>query len=59
MMKPACSGYGAAQQGEAFADVSVCAAHNGYRGADGGQDGNDELDDVFDSFFFHRDLVLG
>ena len=52
-MKPACSGYCSAQQGEAFADVTVCTAHNGYGRTDGGQDGHDELDDVFDGFLFH------
>ena len=30
------------------------AAGDTQRGQDGRQDGNDELDDVLDSFFFHK-----
>ena len=54
VMKPTGSCDCSAQQGEAFADVSVCAAHNGYRGTDGGQDGHDELNDVLNRFLFHN-----
>ena len=56
-MKPTGSCDCSAQQGEAFADVSVCAAHNGYRGTDCRQDGNDELDDVLNSFLLFHNFI--
>ena len=53
VMKPTRSCDGAAQQGNTFANVTICTAHNGYRGTDCRQDGNDELDDVLNCFFLH------
>ena len=53
VMKPAGSCDCSTQQGEAFADVSVCAAHNGYGRTNGGQDGHYELNDVLNRFLFH------
>ena len=43
----------AAEEGDALANVSVCATHDGDGRADGGENRHDELDDVFDGFFLH------
>ena len=52
------AGDGAAQEGNTFAHMSVCAAHNGYGRTDGSQDCHDELNDVLDSFLFHFFLIV-
>ena len=43
----------AAKEGDALANMSVCAAHDGDGRPDGGQNRHDELNDVLDSFFLH------
>ena len=59
VMQVSCSCDGADQQSNTLGRVASHAGGYRQRGTDCRQDGNDELDDVFDSFLFHRDLVLG
>ena len=49
----------AAEEGDALANMSVCATHDGDGRTDGGQNRHDELNDVFDSFFFHGVKIKG
>ena len=50
---------GSSEKCDSCSRVSSHTTHYRERGTDCRQDGNDELDDVFDRFLFHRDLVLG
>ena len=43
----------AAEEGDALANVSVRAAHNGDGRADGGENRYDELNDVLNGFLLH------
>ena len=49
----------AAEEGDALANMSVCAAHDGDGRADGGENRHDELNDVFDGFLFHGVKIKG
>ena len=42
---------GAAEEGDALANMSVCAAHDGDGRTDGGENRHDELNDVLNGFF--------
>ena len=50
---------GAAKEGDALANMSVCAAHDGDGRTDGGENRHDELDDVLDGFFLHSVKIKG
>ena len=50
---------GAAEEGDALANMSVCAAHDGDGRADGGQNRHDELNDVLNGFLFHGVKIKG
>ena len=44
---------GAAEEGDALANMSVCATHDGDGRTDGGENRHDELNDVLNGFLFH------
>ena len=50
---------GAAKEGDALANMSVCATHDGDGRPDGGENRHDELYDVLNGFFFHGVKIKG
>ena len=49
----------AAEEGDALANMSVCATHDGDGRADGGENRHDELNDVLNSLFLHGVKIKG
>ena len=48
----------AAEEGDALANMSVCATHDGDGRPDGGENRHDELYDVLNGFFLHFLLIV-
>ena len=49
----------AAEEGDALANMSVCATHDGDGRADGGENRHDELNDVLNGFLLHGVKIKG